>query len=250
MIFPRSGAPSIFCFKTAMKYLIGKKIGMTQRFLDDGKAVAVTVVEAGPCRVTQVRTKDRDGYEAVQIGFDERKNISKPEKGHLKDLPQYAYLEEFPQLEETLKRGDTIHAGQFVPGDPVDVTGISKGRGFQGVVKRHHFGGSPATHGHKDQLRMPGSIGATEPQRVFKGTRMAGHMGDVQVTAKNLEIVEVDAKENLLFIKGAIPGANGKIVSIFSTSITKPEKIEEPKAPEQAGQVEEKKEESKKTDSK
>ena len=181
---------------------------MTQRFGEHG-VTPVTVVTAGPCTVTQVKG-DKDGYHAVQVGFDPaRKARSKPLTGHLKGLGNFRYLREF-RTEAAAQPGQTFSVSVFKPGDIVKVTGTSKGKGFQGVVKRHHFHGSPKSHGHKDQLRMPGSIGATEPQHVFKGTRMAGRMGGEQVTVSNLEIVDVDEKQNLLFIKGAIPGpANG-----------------------------------------
>ncbi len=181
---------------------------MTQKFLEDGTVVPVTVVKAGPCTVTQVKKADKDGYTAVQVGYGQTKNLVKALQGHLKGLPAHRWLREF-RLEKTdgLERGKEIDVTTFQVGDVVKVTGQSKGKGFQGVVKRHKFHGSPATHGHKDQLRMPGSIGAGEPQHVFKGTRMAGHMGNDQVTEMNLKIVEVDAEKNLLYIKGAVPGA-------------------------------------------
>ena len=218
-----------------MKYILGIKKGMTQRFLQDGRAVAVTVIEAAPCQVTQVKTVEKDGYVSVQIGSDERKKLSKAEVGHVKGLKKYATLQEFPQRTEPLKRGDTLTVSQFAQNDDVEVMGISKGKGFQGVVKRHGFHGSPATHGHKDQLRMPGSIGAGGPQRVFKGTRMAGHMGHEQVTEKHIHIVEVVPEENLLLVSGTVPGPNGAFVSIFShaeTPGTESVKAEVPKQEE------------------
>lgn len=224
-----------------MKYLIGKKIGMTQRFLADGTAVTVTGIQAGPCKVTAVKKLEKDGYVSVQLGYDERKKLSKPEAGHLKDLPKYGFLCEFPAQEQELKKGDELQATQFAVGDTVDVSGVSKGKGFQGVVKRHHFKGSPATHGHKDQLRMPGSIGSTGPQRVFKNMRMGGHMGHENVTVKNLEVVEVVPSENMIFVKGAIPGPATGIVTLFSLSTTKAQ-YDEPKV---EAQEEQKKEEPK-----
>lgn len=216
-----------------MKYLIGKKVGMTQRFLEDGTAVAVTIVEAGPCTVTAVKSKEKDGYEAVQIGYGITKKLSKPESGHLKGLPQFKHLEEYPvNPTKPLVKGDELTVAQFAVGDTVDVTGVSKGRGFQGVVKRHKFGGSPATHGHKDQLRMPGSIGAGGPQHVFKGTRMAGHMGAVKRTVKYLDVIEVIPEQNLLVVKGAIPGPIKGLVHMYSDSVTEGTKTEEPKKEE------------------
>lgn len=211
-----------------MKYILGIKKGMTQRFLPDGRAVAVTVIEATPCQVTQVKTVEKDGYVAVQVGTDERKKLSKPEAGHVKGLKNFATLQEFPQKPQPLGRGDMLNVAQFAAEDPVEVTGISKGKGFQGVVKRHGFHGSPATHGHKDQLRMPGSIGAGGPQRVFKGTRMAGHMGFEQVTIKHAKIIEVLPEENLLLISGAVPGPNGAYVSVFSKAETEGTKAATP----------------------
>lgn len=188
---------------------------MTQRFTDDGNAVPVTVVEAGPCVVSQVKTEERDGYNSVQIGFGTAKKLSKAEKGHVKKLGDVKHLREFRLDEpEELERGNIIKASVFTSGDIVAVRGTSKGRGFQGVVKRHGFHGSPASHGHKDQLRMPGSIGATDAARVFKGTRMGGHMGASSVTLQNLTITEVDAEKNLLFIQGAVPGARGSLLLI------------------------------------
>lgn len=193
---------------------------MTQVFKDDGTVVPVTRVQAGPCVVTQIKTSEKDGTNAVQLGFGTQKNfrINKAQQGHLKGLDSVRHMREFSVTEDQgLKRGDVFGAYIFNTGDKVQVTGTSKGKGFQGVVKRHGFHGSPASHGHKDQLRMPGSIGATDAARVFKGTRMGGHMGDDRVTVKNLEVVEVDLEKNELLIKGAIPGARGGLLMI-STS--------------------------------
>lgn len=220
-----------------MKYLIGKKIGMTQRFLADGTAVTVTGIQAGPCKVTAVKSLEKDGYVSVQIGFDEKKKLSKAEAGHLKGLPAYSCLQEFPAMDHDMKKGDELLVTQFAVGDLLDITGTSKGKGFQGVVKRHHFGGSKKTHGNKDQLRMPGSVGSTGPAHIFKGMRMAGRMGNETVTTKNLEVVEVVPEEGLLFVKGAVPGPNSGIVSLFSLSTTqanyeKPKAKEEPKETE------------------
>ncbi len=203
-----------------MKFILGQKKEMTQIW-QGNTVVPVTKVLAGPCVVVQVKTKEKDGYQAVQIGFGQRKakNIKKPQKGHLKGLGSFAYLREFRLDKDNgqpplLKPGDVITAETFALGDKVKVTGISKGRGFQGVVKRHKFAGAPASHGTKDQLRMPGSIGATGPAHVFKGRRMPGHMGVDRVTVANLEIVKIDKEKNILYIKGAVPGARDSLVLI------------------------------------
>lgn len=199
-----------------MKAIIGKKIEMTQVFKDDGTVVPVTLVQAGPCTVIEIR--DYQDRKAAVVGFGSKKNIAKPQQKQWEGLGSFAFVCEvkLPQGEE-YKRGDVIELSVFEPGDKVDAIGESKGRGFQGVVKRHGFHGSPATHGHKDQLRMPGSIGAGGPQRVFKGVRMGGRMGGDRVTVKNLEVVEVNAQDGVLAIKGAIPGSRGSIVQIIGT---------------------------------
>lgn len=200
-----------------MKFILGKKLGMTQVFRADGTVVPVTRVKAGPCVVTQVKTKEKDGASAVQVGFGEQKafRLNKAIQGHLKDLSTVSVMRDFSDdTDHGLKRGDTFTVSIFEPGEKVKVTGKSKGRGFQGVVKRHNFAGSPASHGHKDQLRMPGSIGATDPGRVFKGTRMGGHMGDARVTVSNLEIIEVLPEFDEILIKGAVPGARGGLLMI------------------------------------
>lgn len=191
-----------------MKFLLGRKIAMTQVFRPDGTVVPVTLIAGGPVTVTQVKTKDSDGYTAVQVGFGSKRKLAKPQAGHLKDLPAHRWLREvrLPEAEAGLARGTTLDVSVFSPGDRVKVSGTSKGRGFAGVVKRHHFRGGPASHGHKDNLRMPGSIGATFPQHVTKGTRMAGRMGGERVSVRNLEVVEVRPEENLLVVKGAVPG--------------------------------------------
>ncbi len=178
--------------------------------------VAVTKVQAGPCRVTQVKNSEQDGYEAVQLGFGKRhqKNINKPQKGHFKGLDNFQHVREFRAEPGGLKRGDTIDVGTFASGDNVQVTANSKGKGFQGVVRRHGFKGTKKTHGNKDQLRMPGSIGATGPAHVFKGQRMPGRMGGEQATTKNLKIVEVNINDNTILISGAVPGARNSLVLI------------------------------------
>jgi len=211
-----------------MKFILGKKLGMTQVFREDGTVVPVTRVQAGPCVVTQVKTKENDGVESVQFGYGIQKTfrLSRAEQGHLKGIEQgekgktVRHLREVPVESTELKRGDVFTVKNFEPGERVKVTGTAKGRGFQGVVKRHGFSGSPASHGHKDQLRMPGSIGATGPARVFKGTRMAGQMGANTVSVQNLEVVEVLAEENELLIKGAIPGARNGVLLIVTNEGT------------------------------
>jgi len=189
---------------------------MTQIFKDDGTVIPVTAVLATPNVVTQVKTKEtKDGYAAVQIGFDAAKKIKKSRAGHLKDLDKVKTLKEIRLTDATaVNRGDKITVAAFVPGDEVKVIGTSKGKGFQGVVKRHGFHGQKSSHGHKDQERMPGSIGAGGVQRVFKNIRMAGHMGDDQVTVSGLEIVDVNTEKNILYIKGALPGARNSLVII------------------------------------
>ena len=198
------------------KFILGKKLEMTQKFLADGRVIPVTVVLAGPCTVVQVKG-DKDGYSAVQIGFEQKKKANKPMAGHLKGLSNFRVLREFRVAKiDDFARAKVFDVTSFAVGDNLTVTATSKGKGFQGVVKRHGFHGSPASHGHKDQLRMPGSIGATDPARVFKGTRMAGHMGVDTVTVKNLELIAIDPKNNLLFIKGAVPGGRNSLVKIVT----------------------------------
>lgn len=202
-----------------MKFILGTKNEMAQVFRADGTVVPVTRVKAGPCVVTQVKKQEKDGVDFVQVGFGDQKKfrLNKAEQGHLKDLPMVRILKEFRNGKDSeLKRGDKFTVKVFESGDKVEVIGWSKGKGFQGVVKRHRFRGGPASHGHKDNLRMPGSIGAGGVQRVFKGMRMAGHMGDAQITVKNLEIIEVHPEENELLIKGAVPGARGSLLIISS----------------------------------
>ena len=196
--------------------IIGRKLGMTQVFSDDGKAKAVTAIEAGPCTVTQVKTVAKEGYNAAQLGFGEVKRLKSPLRGHLKGLGQFKYLQEIRVADtEATKVGDRIDVSLFKPEDIVDVTGISKGKGFAGVVKRYHFAGGPKTHGQSDRHRAPGSIGAgTSPGRVFKGMRMAGHMGNSRVTVCHLEVFEADPTRNLLLVKGAVPGARNGLLLI------------------------------------
>jgi large subunit ribosomal protein L3 len=200
-----------------VKYILGKKIGMSQIFKEE-KVIPVTKIQAGPCLITQVKTSDKEGYSAIQIAFDKKRKINKPLLGHLKKIQgekeHNRYLREFRTGIDNLKAGDKITVDIFQPGDKVKVSGISKGKGFQGVVKRHGFHGSPATHGHKDQLRMPGSIGAGGVDRVFKGQKMAGHMGAERATIKNLEIIEIDSATNTILIKGAVPGIKNSLLEI------------------------------------
>ncbi len=196
--------------------ILGKKLGMTQIFTEDGRACPVTVIEAGPCCVVQVKTADRDGYEAVKIGFLEvkEKKLNKPESGVFKKagVKPCRILKEYPI--SGLKVGEFLTVEKFAKGDRVSVSGISKGKGFQGVMKRHHFSGGPGSHGSMFN-RAPGSIGASSyPSRVWKNQGMPGHMGSERVTVKNIEVVDVRADQNLLLIKGAVPGGTGTIVEI------------------------------------
>lgn len=196
--------------------IIGRKLGMTQVFTEDGKCIPVTAIEAGPCKITQIKAETADGYNAAQIGFGQAKRLNDAEKGHLKDFGQFKYLREF-RLEtvEGLKPGDVIDLNLFKPGDKVDVTGISKGKGFAGVVKRYHFRGGSKTHGQSDRNRAPGAIGSTTtPGRVWKNMKMAGHMGDERVTVKNLKVQSIDSTKNVLLIEGAVPGATNSILII------------------------------------
>ncbi len=203
-----------------MSGLIGKKIGMTSLYDDNGKNIPCTVLELGPCMVTQVRTKAVDGYEAVQLGFDDKaeKKVVKAEAGHFKkaNVSPKKKLVEFQNFEQELNLGDTITVDHFEEGDFVDVSGTSKGKGFQGVVKRHGFGGvGQATHGQHNRLRAPGSIGAASyPARVFKGMRMAGQMGNSKVKVLNLKVVKVVPEKNLLVVKGCVPGHKNAYVIV------------------------------------
>ena len=205
-----------------MNGLLGRKLGMTRIFSESGQDIPVTVLEVGPCVVTAIRTADADGYNAIQLAYDEipERKLNKPRAGFFKKhgLKTYRYLREFrgnsdPSAE--FKIGDEIKADFFKEGDLVKVTGISKGKGFQGVVKRHGFGGGPKTHGQSDRYRAPGSLGQSSyPSRVFKGLRMAGRMGDERVTVRNLQVVRVDADNNIIMVKGAVPGAKNGLIRI------------------------------------
>jgi large subunit ribosomal protein L3 len=196
--------------------LIGRKLGMTQVFLDDGTMEAVTAIEAGPCFVTQIKTEDRDGYSGVQLGFGEARRLNSPEKGHLKSVgQQLKHLREFNINDiASIEIGQKVDVGIFKPGDKVNIVGTSKGKGFAGTVKRYHFSGGPKTHGQSDRHRAPGSIGGgTYPGRVYKGTRMAGHMGNTRITVRHLEVIQADPDRNLLLVRGGVPGAvNGVLL--------------------------------------
>ena len=195
--------------------MLGKKVGMTQVFTPEGRVVPVTVIQAGPCAVTQIKTVKTDGYEAAQVGYGSVKRLNKPLRGHLGRTGLFRFLREFAvDGTDDLELGQQVKVDLFETGEKVDVVGTSKGLGFQGAMKRHGFHGGPRTHGQSDRARAPGSIGAgTTPGRVLKGKKMAGHMGAARITVKNLEVVEVDAERDLLFLKGGVPGApNGRIV--------------------------------------
>ena len=196
--------------------LIGRKLGMSQVFREDGAVIPVTAIEAGPCTVVQVKTREKEGYSAVQMGFGEKKRLTSPEKGHLKGLGSFRHLREFRVGEGVgIEVGQKFDVGLFKPGDIVDVTGTSKGKGFAGVVKRHHFAGGPKTHGQSDRHRAPGSIGSTTtPGRVYKGKRMAGRMGNARVTVQGQEVVQADPARNLLLVRGAVPGHQNSLVLI------------------------------------
>ncbi len=210
-----------------IKFMLGRKIGMTQ-ILVDQKIVPVTVVEAGPLTVTQVKTKEKDGYQGVQFGFGTKKHLNKAQIGHLKDLSKFAYMKEVAlEDDQTLEGLEEVVVGKildvsiFQNNDLVKVSGVSKGKGFQGVVKRHGFHGSDKTHGTKDRWRAPGSIGSTDAQHVFKGRKMAGRMGTDRISVKNLKIVKVEPEENLIYIKGAIPGTKDRLVYILGSNLAK-----------------------------
>ena len=214
----------------AVKGLIGKKVGTTQVFRDTGEAIGVTAVQAGPCIVTWVKSKEKDGYEGVQLGYEEINRLSNPRTGHLMDSSEagrsgragklFRFLREFPADDiDEIDVGQQVDASLFEPGEIVDIVGVSKGRGFAGGVKRHNFKGGPKTHGQSDRHRAPGSIGAgTTPGRVIKGLRMAGHMGNVRVTSRNLEVVVADAERNIVLVKGSVPGARNSLVLIRKLS--------------------------------
>lgn len=197
--------------------ILGTKLGMTQVFMDDGTVESVTVLQAGPCVVTQVKTKAKDGYEAVQVGFGEAKGLTKPEEGHTKRAGgKFRHLREFPADNvDALQVGQKVEASIFKAGDLVDVSGVTKGRGYGGVVKLHGFRGGPKTHGQSDRQRRPGASSAgTTPGKLWKGHRMSGHMGVNNVTVRNMKVVRVDAERGLMLLRGAVPGANQGLVAV------------------------------------
>lgn len=210
----------------SVKGILGEKLGMTQVFTDDGRAVPVTVIKAGPCQVVQVKTPERDGYRAVQLGYGSRRRTGKPAAGHFAaaGLEPARYLVEL-RTDEPHEAGQELRADIFEPGERTDVVGVSKGKGFAGTMKRHGFGGLPASHGTERKHRSPGAIGAcATPSRVFRGTKMAGQMGNVRVTVLNLEVVEADAERGLLLLRGAVPGPVGGLVMVRSSVKTRDER--------------------------
>ncbi len=205
-----------------LRGFLGKKIGMSRVFKEDGRVVPVTMIQAGPCAITQIKTNESDGYEAVQLGFDPVKKLNRPKAGHFRGNPLTRHLREVPADDVAkFNLGQQVKVDIFEPGELVDVIGKSKGRGFAGVMKRHGFGGGPRTHGQSDRARAPGSIGGgTTPGKVFKGLKMAGHMGNERITVKNLEVVQVDLERNLLFLKGGVPCAPNGLLLIRRTGKT------------------------------
>ena len=202
-----------------LKGLLGRKVGMTQVFGEDGKVTAVTIIEAGPCFVAQVKTVEGDGYSAVQLGFGETKpsRLASGERGHLKrnNLPTLKHLNEFRVKDHGLSEGDKVTVEVFKAGEHVDVVGVTKGKGFQGGMKRHGFRGGGKTHGQSDRARSPGSSSSgTTPGRTYKGSRRPGHMGDVRATSQNLQVMMVDVERNLLAVSGSVPGAKGSLVMV------------------------------------
>jgi len=244
-------------FYSHMKFILGLKKEMTQIFDEKNRSIPVTKIEAGPCFISQIKDIEKDGYRAIQIAYKNKKKGSKAQKGQFKAIEGadfFQYLREFriPESDATLekiKAGQEVKVNLFAKGEKVTVSSTSKGQGFQGVVKRHGFKGGPASHGHKDQLRMPGSIGATGPAHVFKGTKMPGRMGGNGVTLNNLEIIAVKPEENVIFIKGAVPGAQNSLVLISNTAEFEISKVEEKKPEEKKEEKpKEEKKETKKED--
>jgi len=204
-----------------MKFILAKKVNMSQIFDEKGNVIPVTIVKAGPVQITQVKTEEKDGYKAVQVGFGARNKLKKPLQGHLRGIGNFRWLREFPlgkkeKEKDEWKRGQKITVEIFKKGDLVTIEGTSKGKGFQGVVKRYGFKGSSASHGTKDRLRAPGSIGATTPQRVIPGRKMAGRMGNDNITLKKIKVVRVDKEKNQLYLQGALPGSRNSLLKIIS----------------------------------
>ena len=210
MVFKGPGYARFSIICDFMKFILGKKLMMSQMFSEKGKVFPVTLIEAGPCYVSQIKTKEKDGYQAVQVGFlKKKKNIKKTEKGK-----EFKYLREFKDKDEKLKVGDEINLSIFEQGEKVKISGISKGKGFQGAVKRWGFHGRNATHGVKHEQRTLGSVGSAMPERVVRGKKMPGRMGSDRVTVKNLEIIKIDKENNILAVKGAVPGRQGTLLEI------------------------------------
>ena len=206
----------------AINGLIGKKIGTTKVFRDTGNADCVTAIEVGPCTVTQIKTKENDGYKSIQLGFIPIAHLNKPRTGHLKKVSTlFRYLREFPTNDVSdVEVGEQVNVSIFEAGERIDASGLSKGRGFAGGVKRHHFKGGPKTHGQSDRHRAPGSIGAgTSPGRVLKGLKMAGHMGNANVKARNLEVISYDTEKNILLVKGSVPGARNSLIILSKRGV-------------------------------
>ena len=199
-----------------MKFILAKKLNMSQMFDEKGKVIPVTILEAGPVKIIQIKTKEKDGYAAIQIGFGKKKHISKPLQGHFKNAGNFRWIREFRSIIEGYKIGEVIKADIFETGDQVKIMGKSRGKGFQGVVKRHGFHGKSSSHGVKHAHRQPGSIGATTPQRVIKGKKMAGRTGGGKVTVKKVKVIKIEPEKNLLYLKGAIPGKRGTLIEIVS----------------------------------
>ena len=205
----------------SVRSILGKKIGTTEVFGEDGRADCVTAIQVGPCTVTQIKTKESDGYDGVQLGFEPVKRLKKPRTGHLEASGGlFRYLREVKaDAPGELEVGQELDVSLFEPGEKVNATGLSKGRGFAGVVKRHHFKGGPKTHGQSDRHRAPGSIGAgTYPGRVIKGHKMAGHMGNARVTVRNLDVVLADPERNLLLVRGGVPGSTNSLVIVTKSA--------------------------------
>jgi len=196
--------------------MLAKKLNMSQIFDEKGKVIPVTILEAGPVKIIQIKTKEKDGYAAIQIGFGKKKNISKPLRGHFKNAGNFRWVREFRSAIEGYKIGEVIKTDIFETGDQVKIMGKSRGKGFQGVVKRHGFHGKSSSHGVKHAHRQPGSIGATTPQRVIKGKKMAGRTGGGKVTVKKVKVIKIEPEKNLLYLKGAIPGKRGTLIEIVS----------------------------------